>query len=160
MRVLSLAPLGLLSLFHLATSQDLSSLPQCAQTCALSAISSTGCAVTDAHCICSASTFLSSVASCISTACSPADQQATLTFAQQYCLSGGVTITLPSSSAAGPTFTPAPTTTAPATISATTTSSYVAASGAPATYTGAAQILRQEWAGIMGVVGLGVAAVL
>ncbi|KAH6988397.1 hypothetical protein EDB80DRAFT_816625 [Ilyonectria destructans] len=73
-------------------AQDLTSLPACAQTCALGAISSTGCAVTDARCICKSTSFLSSVESCISTTCSASDQQATLTFAQQFCSSAGVTI--------------------------------------------------------------------
>ncbi|KAL6404499.1 hypothetical protein AUP68_13892 [Ilyonectria robusta] len=72
-------------------AQDLTSLPACAQTCALNAISSTGCAPTDAKCICESTSFLSSVESCISTACNATDQQATLTFAQQFCSSAGVT---------------------------------------------------------------------
>jgi hypothetical protein len=46
-------------------------------TCALSAIGATGCAATDAACICAATSFLASVQTCISTACSAADQQGT-----------------------------------------------------------------------------------
>ncbi|KAK5187875.1 hypothetical protein LTR16_009322, partial [Cryomyces antarcticus] len=73
MKVSSIAVLAVAAVPALA--QNLSSLPTCAQTCAAGGITSTGCALTDFKCICSASTFLDSVASCISTACSPADQQ-------------------------------------------------------------------------------------
>ncbi|OQV07606.1 CFEM domain-containing protein isoform 3 [Cladophialophora immunda] len=161
MRFLALAAVGLSSFLHLAASQDLSTLPTCAVSCALNAISSTGCATTDAACICQASSFLSGVYSCISTACNATDIAATLQFAETFCGQAGVSITLPTASAtAGPTFTPS-STSAPASASATLTSSYVPASGAPAaTYTGGAQILKQQWAGVAGVVGLGVAAIL
>ncbi|OQV07605.1 CFEM domain-containing protein isoform 1 [Cladophialophora immunda] len=182
MRFLALAAVGLSSFLHLAASQDLSTLPTCAVSCALNAISSTGCATTDAACICQASSFLSGVYSCISTACNATDiagklsplrtvsveyeadsslPPATLQFAETFCGQAGVSITLPTASAtAGPTFTPS-STSAPASASATLTSSYVPASGAPAaTYTGGAQILKQQWAGVAGVVGLGVAAIL
>jgi hypothetical protein len=92
MRFLSLAAVGFSTLLHLVASQDLSSLPSCAVstsdhtcvrhaslhqiqvTCALNAIGATGCAATDAACVCSATTFLSSVQSCISTACNATDQ--------------------------------------------------------------------------------------
>ncbi|KIW95762.1 uncharacterized protein Z519_02826 [Cladophialophora bantiana CBS 173.52] len=161
MRFLSLAAVGISSLLHFGVSQDLSGLPTCAVTCALNAISSTGCSATDAACVCQASSFLTGVYSCISTACNASDIAATLQFAEQYCGSAGVSITLPSASAtAGPTFTSG-STGATASASATVTSSYVPASGAPAaTYTGGAQILKQQWAGVAGVVGLGVAAML
>ncbi|KIW72544.1 hypothetical protein PV04_00729 [Phialophora macrospora] len=165
MRFLSLAAIGISTLLHLAASQDLSSLPSCAVTCALNAIGATGCAATDAACVCSATTFLTSVQSCISTACNATDQAATLAFAQQYCGSAGITITLPTASAsapaAGPTSTSSPTT-APASTPATTTSSSAVSTPAPpaASFTGAASALKQQWAGIAGVVALGLAALL
>ncbi|EXJ64907.1 hypothetical protein A1O7_01246, partial [Cladophialophora yegresii CBS 114405] len=166
----SVAAVGISTLLHFAASQDLSTLPSCAVSCATSAIGSTGCAITDAACVCSASSFLTGVQSCISTACSPTDQAATLAFAQQYCGSAGVTITLPTASASapppGPTFTSSATIAPPATPATTTSyapASYSAVSTAvppAASYTGAASALRQQWAGLAGVVGLGVAALL
>jgi len=96
MKFTVVAALGLLTF---ASSQSLSGLPQCAESCAISAVGSTGCAVTNATCICEATSFLQGVDSCIQTACSAADIQATLQFAQKYCLSGGVTITLPTQAA-------------------------------------------------------------
>lgn len=62
MKFLSLA---ILSLVGLVAAQDLSGLPTCAYNCALQGIGGTGCAVTDSKCICAASSFLSSVQSCI-----------------------------------------------------------------------------------------------
>ncbi|KIW78295.1 hypothetical protein Z517_08130 [Fonsecaea pedrosoi CBS 271.37] len=162
MRFLSFAAVGLSSLLHLAASQDLSSLPACAVTCAVNAISSTGCAATDAACVCQASSFLTGVYTCISASCSADDIAATLQFAQQYCGSAGISITLPTASAtAAPTSTPSSAASSPATAPASVTSSSVPASGAPAaTFTGGAQILKQQWAGVAGMIGLGVAAVL
>ncbi|KIX95851.1 uncharacterized protein Z520_08559 [Fonsecaea multimorphosa CBS 102226] len=164
MRFLSLAAVGLSSLLHLAASQDLSSLPTCAVSCALTAISSTGCQATNATCVCEASSFLTGVYSCIQGACNATDIAATLQFAESYCGSAGISITLPTASAtAGPTFTPS-SSSAPASAPATLTSSYAPASATPAaTYTGAAQMLKQQWsnvAGVAGIVGLGVAALL
>ena len=46
-------------------------------TCAINAIGATGCATTDAKCICTATSFLSGVQTCISTACSASDQAGT-----------------------------------------------------------------------------------
>ncbi|OAP59136.1 hypothetical protein AYL99_06434 [Fonsecaea erecta] len=164
MRFLAVAAVGLASLLHFAAPQDLSGLPACAVTCAVNAISSTGCSATDAACVCTATSFLSGVYTCISGACNATDIAATLQFAEQYCGSAGVSITLPTASpSAGPTFTPS-SSSVPASTSATLTSSYVPASVTPAaTFTGAAQMLKQQWAnvaGVAGVVGLGVAALL
>lgn len=78
-----------------ASAQSLAGLPACAQTCALGAISSTGCSLTDFKCICSASAYLDSINKCINTACSAADIAATLAFANQVCLSAGVTLSPP-----------------------------------------------------------------
>ncbi|KAJ9602542.1 hypothetical protein H2200_013085 [Cladophialophora chaetospira] len=164
MRFLTLAAVGISSLLSFAAAQDLSQLPSCAVTCALNAIGATGCQATDAKCVCSATSFLSSVQTCISTACNATDQAATLAFAQQYCGSAGITITLPSASASAP---PAASSSAPASSPAVVTSSAPAPSppasssaAPPASYTGAASPLKQQWAGVAGVVGLGVAAIL
>jgi len=105
---------------------QIAGLPTCAESCALNAISSTGCAVTDFHCICTASSFLAGVESCISTACSAADQEATLQYAEQLCGSVGVTITPPS----------APATSAPAAASspASSVAASPTSSAAPPSY--------------------------
>ncbi|RKK24088.1 hypothetical protein BFJ68_g16622 [Fusarium oxysporum] len=65
-----------------ALAQDLADLPTCAAT--------------DAACVCTSQSFLSSLQACISTRCSAEDQAATLSFALQYCGAAGVTTTLPS----------------------------------------------------------------
>ncbi|KAI1614145.1 hypothetical protein EDD36DRAFT_435297 [Exophiala viscosa] len=180
MRLITLISAGLFALFNVAASQDLSGLPSCAVNCAVGAIGTTGCALTDVHCICSATTFLSGVETCIQGACNATDQQgktcpayikhfrelrvdslcfglATIQFAEKFCLSGNVTITVPAGTA---TTSSAPMTSVAASTTAvvTTTSSSTAAPAA--TYTGAAaQIRKQEWAaGLLGVLGLGAAA--
>ncbi|KAI9769613.1 MAG: hypothetical protein M1839_003615 [Geoglossum umbratile] len=61
-------------------AQDLSALPTCAQSCAISGISSTGCGITDLKCICSAQAFLTSVGTCTTAACSAADLQSMFLF--------------------------------------------------------------------------------
>jgi len=164
MRFLSVAAVGITTLLQLASAQSLAGLPSCAISCATNAIGATGCAVTDAHCICTASSFLSGVATCIQGACSPADQQATLQFAQSFCGNAGVTITLPSAAAtsapAGQTMTPSPTATTTITSAAPVTSSEVPETAPPSTFTGAAVALKQQWAGVAGLVGVGVAAML
>ncbi|KAI1622295.1 CFEM domain-containing protein [Exophiala viscosa] len=157
MRLITLISAGLFALFNVAASQDLSGLPSCAVNCAVGAIGTTGCALTDFHCICSATTFLSGVETCIQGACNATDQQATIQFAEKFCLSGNVTITVPAGTA---TTSSAPMTSVAVSTTAvvTTTSSSTAAPAA--TYTGAAaQIRKQEWAaGLLGVLGLGAAA--
>ncbi|KAH8127469.1 hypothetical protein LI328DRAFT_130418, partial [Trichoderma asperelloides] len=88
----------IISTFLLSSStlaQSLPGLPTCAQMCALEATEATGCAVTDAKCICTGTSFMSVIASCISAACNASDQEATFSFAQQFCASAGVTITFP-----------------------------------------------------------------
>ncbi|KIW12384.1 hypothetical protein PV08_09661 [Exophiala spinifera] len=151
----TLASAGLFALVNLAATQDLSSLPPCALTCATGAIGSTGCALTDVKCICTATTFLSGVETCIQGACDQADQQATLQFAVQFCASANVTIPLPSASANSsvPATTPAPTATSSASVASS-------AAPAPSTFSGAANFLAQDWTGVVGAAALGVAALL
>ncbi|KAH7205827.1 uncharacterized protein BKA55DRAFT_459692, partial [Fusarium redolens] len=71
-------------------------LPACAETCVLNGIGASGCATTDAGCICISPSFLASVEACISTDCDALDQAATLSFATQFCAQAGVTISVPS----------------------------------------------------------------
>ncbi|ESK89696.1 hypothetical protein Moror_16913 [Moniliophthora roreri MCA 2997] len=46
-------------------------VPVCAQPCLTSAAGSSGCAVTDIQCLCSSSSFVSSVVQCAATVCTP-----------------------------------------------------------------------------------------
>ncbi|KUL83653.1 hypothetical protein ZTR_11046 [Talaromyces verruculosus] len=70
-------------------AQDFGSLPPCAQGCATNAIPAS-CGL-DVKCICSASSFITSVSCCVATACDAADQQTTIQFAEQLCAGAGVT---------------------------------------------------------------------
>jgi hypothetical protein len=82
-----------LGLAALATAQGV--LPACAQSCALNAIGNTGCAVTDAACICTKPAFLTESQTCIESSCGPADQQAALEYAVNFCATAGVTLSVP-----------------------------------------------------------------
>ncbi|KAF3940832.1 hypothetical protein ABW19_dt0204409 [Dactylella cylindrospora] len=109
----------------LAAAQ-LDALPTCSLTCAISAIGTSGCAQTDIACICSASTFLTGIYTCIQGACTPAEIEQTLGAAQVLCASAGVTITLPGSEPTTTSETPSstaepePTTTEEPTTTSTT----------------------------------------
>ncbi|KAJ6260036.1 hypothetical protein Dda_5682 [Drechslerella dactyloides] len=89
----------------LAAAQ-LDKLPTCALSCAISSIGSSGCSQTDIACVCSASSFLSGIQTCIEGSCTAQEIKQTLDAAQVLCAGAGVTITLPGS---GPTTTEAPT---------------------------------------------------
>ncbi|KAK9386744.1 hypothetical protein V1515DRAFT_645109 [Lipomyces mesembrius] len=90
MRFLTVAAIS--GLVAVASAQSLSSLPACAQTCAGNAIGATGCSALDIHCFCTATSFMGTIASCISTACDQKDQQTTVQFAESLCLSASVTL--------------------------------------------------------------------
>ncbi|KAH0351812.1 hypothetical protein KCU83_g4073, partial [Aureobasidium melanogenum] len=60
-------------------------LPSCAVNCALTAIPATGCTATDVSCLCSSSSFISSIASCTQGACSAEDQAKTAAATAQIC---------------------------------------------------------------------------
>lgn len=116
----------------LAAAQ-LSAIPQCALTCAISSIGASGCSETDIKCICSASAFLTSITSCVQGSCTAAELAQTLKAAQGLCSSAGVTLSLPGTA---PTSTAAPVSSsssaaAPPPVSTTTTTS---AAAPPATY--------------------------
>jgi hypothetical protein len=66
-------------------SAQLDKIPQCALGCAISSIGTSGCAQTDIHCICQASSFLTSILTCIKGACSEADVEQTLEAANALC---------------------------------------------------------------------------
>ncbi|MCJ1480594.1 hypothetical protein MMC06_000749 [Schaereria dolodes] len=108
-----------------ASAQDLSGLPACAETPAVSALGSSGCALTDIKCICEDTSFLDNLAPAVEAVCDASDLQKTLVFAQQLCASVGVTLTAPTSGASSDTT--APTVTASASISASAVSGTTAA---------------------------------
>ncbi|MCJ1396943.1 hypothetical protein MMC11_000135 [Xylographa trunciseda] len=106
----------------LAAAQNLSGLPSCALTPAISALGSTGCALTDVKCICDNTKFLQSLQTTVEAVCSPADLATALQFAETLCLSAGVTLVIS---------TPAPATTTAA--PATTTSAMMTTTPVPST---------------------------
>jgi len=87
----------------LVAAQDLSGLPSCALTPAISALGSTGCALTDVACICKNTGFLTSLESTVEAACDAADLATALQFAKTLCLSAGVTLSIATPSAQAPT---------------------------------------------------------
>jgi len=94
----------------LVASQDLSGLPSCALTPAISALGSTGCALTDVKCICDNTKFLQSLQTTVEAVCSAADLATALQFAQTLCLSAGVTLSISTPAPASTTAAPASTT--------------------------------------------------
>ncbi|KAF2665983.1 hypothetical protein BT63DRAFT_427768 [Microthyrium microscopicum] len=76
----------------LAQAQSLSDLPKCAQTCVGTSLGSTGCSSLQIDCICKSSKWISDLSCCVAGTCSTADQQNTITFAQQLCQTVGVTL--------------------------------------------------------------------
>ncbi|KAG8945727.1 hypothetical protein FRC04_000586 [Tulasnella sp. 424] len=62
--------------------------PQCATNCALNAIASSGCAVTDVNCIC-ASPFIAAINTCVSVSCNPTDHASALEAASAFCANAG-----------------------------------------------------------------------
>lgn len=81
-------------------SVSLSSLPQCAQGPATTGLASTTCDLTNIGCICGTVSFVTALTTEVKKACTMADQQATLAFAQSLCSKFGVTINVPGVAAA------------------------------------------------------------
>jgi len=108
----------------LATAQ-LSNIPSCALSCAISSIGSSGCSETDIKCVCQAKSFITSITTCVQGACTPAELQQTMTAAQGLCQSVGVTLTFPSSG--GSSSTTSSSSSSAAVVAPTTTSSAAAA---------------------------------
>ncbi|KKY38705.1 putative cfem domain-containing protein [Diaporthe ampelina] len=82
------------AIFAGLTVAQFNGLPTCAQGCAsqfFSGGSYAGCG-TDPKCICANEDFIGNVACCLVGACSEADQQSALTFAQQICSANGVDV--------------------------------------------------------------------
>ncbi|KAH6661573.1 hypothetical protein B0J14DRAFT_376496 [Halenospora varia] len=87
-----LALIGIYFLILTLAQSSLDGLPICAETCALNAISGSGCATYDMVCVCLSTTFLSSYTSCVGLSCNPSDQALATNFGVQYCAQAGVTI--------------------------------------------------------------------
>ncbi|RVD83403.1 uncharacterized protein DFL_007790 [Arthrobotrys flagrans] len=75
--------------------RQLESIPQCALSCALDSLQSTGCSPTDFACICSATAFVSSLIPCVQSECSPAEIEATVAAASELCAGAGVSLSVP-----------------------------------------------------------------
>ncbi|KAK6535640.1 hypothetical protein TWF694_002095 [Orbilia ellipsospora] len=83
-----------LSLFTAASARRLISkradLPACAQPCFIAAVAATGCAATDAPCICDNNAFYQSMLPCVLTTCGYADVSNLLSFGLEFCNRTGV----------------------------------------------------------------------
>ncbi|ETW77563.1 hypothetical protein HETIRDRAFT_454825 [Heterobasidion irregulare TC 32-1] len=71
--------------------RQLSSLPTCALPCLVSA-NVGSCSQTDIACLCSSSSFVSSLATCIESSCTGADVQTAISQATALCANNGVTL--------------------------------------------------------------------
>ncbi|KAM6530294.1 hypothetical protein FALCPG4_008420 [Fusarium falciforme] len=69
-----------------------SSLPACAQTCALDSLASSGCSSTDIACVCKSRAFIESYTSCVATSCNAEDAAKAAQFGVQQCGSAGVSV--------------------------------------------------------------------
>ncbi|WAO92186.1 CFEM domain-containing protein [Fusarium falciforme] len=69
-----------------------SPLPSCAQTCALNALSSSGCGSTDVACVCKSTAFVEGYTSCVATSCSAEDAAKAEQYGVQLCGSAGVSV--------------------------------------------------------------------
>jgi len=87
-----LMPVVVALLAPLALGQSLADIPQCAQGCVTTSLSSTGCNPIDVKCFCSASSFISHISCCIKAACSDSDQAKTIKFASDICATVKVTV--------------------------------------------------------------------
>ncbi|KAI9741155.1 MAG: hypothetical protein M1834_002868 [Cirrosporium novae-zelandiae] len=75
-----------------AAALSLSSLPTCALKAALVSIDDTGCSLVDTECICESTTWMSSLVTSVKAACTTAELEETIEFAEAYCLTAGVTL--------------------------------------------------------------------
>ncbi|EHY53242.1 hypothetical protein HRR83_005913 [Exophiala dermatitidis] len=99
MKSFTVASVAALALAVPAFAQDITSLPQCAQSPILNAISSSGCGLTDIECICKNDDFVSGLVKLIPTLCNTQEVQETIDFAKNLCSAYGVTINVPDATA-------------------------------------------------------------
>ncbi|KAI1997266.1 hypothetical protein LOZ53_000812 [Ophidiomyces ophidiicola] len=93
MKVLAVS--ALLALAMPALAQDVTSLPQCAQTTVLQSISSTNCGLTDIKCICNNRNFVNSLLEKIPKVCNPEEVAKASQVAVELCAAYGATLSLP-----------------------------------------------------------------
>ncbi|KAK6511437.1 hypothetical protein TWF481_000354 [Arthrobotrys musiformis] len=98
--------------------RQLDQIPQCALSCALGSLQSTGCPTTDFACICKASAFVESLIPCVQAGCSQSEIEATVAAASSLCSGAGVSLSIPPLGTSTPTSAAEETSSAPA---ATTT---------------------------------------
>ncbi|KAL2215636.1 putative CFEM domain protein [Thermoascus aurantiacus ATCC 26904] len=130
---LSTISLALSAVLATAAALGIDDLPECARNCAAGSIPKE-CNQIDVKCICSAKSFIQGITCCVAGACSKADQEATIKFANQICGSAGVT-DLPQSAvcASGSATGTASTPTAASSSSSTGATSTVSGAGATTT---------------------------
>ncbi|GAO50396.1 hypothetical protein G7K_4522-t1 [Saitoella complicata NRRL Y-17804] len=140
----------------IASAQSTDSIPACAVSCLTSLATSSGCSLTDFNCLCSSTSFVDSLTTCVTGACSATDQQTTFAYAENLCSSVGVT--LPSLSALQASASAASSTgTSPATTSSTATSTSSSTTSAPTATVSAHSGGDERFAvryGVIGVAGL------
>ncbi|KAI1931796.1 hypothetical protein LOZ65_001048 [Ophidiomyces ophidiicola] len=93
MKVLAVS--AVLALAMPALAQDVTSLPQCAQTTVLQSISSTNCGLTDIKCICNNRNFVNSLLEKIPKVCNPEEVTKASQVAVELCAAYGATLSLP-----------------------------------------------------------------
>ncbi|EXJ78801.1 hypothetical protein A1O1_09203 [Capronia coronata CBS 617.96] len=123
-----------------AIAQDITSLPQCAQSPILNAISASGCPLTDIKCICGNDNFIDGLLNLIPTLCTVDEVSTTEDFAVQLCSAYDVTLDLPPAaslvaSASGGAATSAASTVASSISSAASSASSAASTSASAAAT-------------------------
>ncbi|CAO1599016.1 MAG: hypothetical protein LQ349_001593 [Xanthoria aureola] len=92
--------ISLLTLFSTSTAQSISDVPRCAYQAALDSFTGSGCAISNAACICKNQNFLDSLLPVVRAACSPEELQRTVEFTTQFCANAGVDLAITTSSAA------------------------------------------------------------
>jgi len=145
--------LALLAASTSVVAVDLSSIPSCALTCIVKAISSAGCGVTDYQCQCvtKSQTITNDATPCIASSCSKDDQAKVAPAVASICASAlSSSIPIPTGSAAAKSATGAA-----ASATGTKASSGTASqAAATATSTGAAAEVRGMGAAVLGVAAL------
>ncbi|KAM0792253.1 hypothetical protein ACM66B_004947 [Microbotryomycetes sp. NB124-2] len=70
--------------------------PSCVIQCIGTSATVTSCSSADAQCLCMSERFVTTVAQCFSTSCSPQEQAAGIQFGEQLCEASGHAVTIPS----------------------------------------------------------------
>ncbi|ERF69844.1 hypothetical protein EPUS_09060 [Endocarpon pusillum Z07020] len=147
------------------SAQDFSSIPQCAQSCAINAIPQECNLRPD--CICRATSFLEGIGCCVIQACSQEDVDRTAQFSEQLCRTAGVTDlptpSCPESGSSNGTGAGSSNSSSTANASATASGASSSASGAStaaASATGLANSLMAQGMGVLGAAVFGAVALM